>query len=148
MMKQQTLNAFHVTPQRPGASILQAPGLSSAPDPWHINKMDSTMAKRTRREREANYVIGEMESRRALETLDASDEERQADLQEEIKKRSRRYEELPGTPQRFAMFLKMQDVARWRNVDCVHYNDCLGYAAFRNWPSFICTGCKHAADLR
>lgn len=135
-----------IPPNKPGASILRAPGPSSKQDPWRINKFDNSTNKKARREEE--YAISEIETRLALETIDEADEERQADLEEQIRKRFLRYEDLPGTPKKFNMFLKMQDVASHRNIDCEYYSDCLGYAAFHNWPSFICTGCKHALYLR
>jgi len=111
--------------------------------------MDGSMMRKTRQEKEADYTISEMESMLAMETVAASEADRQANIEEQIRKRGRRYEDLPGTPKKFNMFLKMQDVASHRNIDCEHYNDCLGYAAFHNWPSFICTGCKHGQqDIR
>jgi len=113
-------HSSHVSPQQPGASILRAPGHSFEPDPWHINKFDNSTNKKTRKEEYA---------------------------QEQIRKRGLSYEDLPGKPKKFSMLLKMRDVARHRNIDCEHYNDCLGYAAFHNWPSFICTGCEYAEDL-
>lgn len=107
------------------------------------------MTKKTRQEKEADYAISEIESRLAMETIDQADADRQANLQEQISKRGRRYRDLPGTPKKFNMFLKMRDVARHRNIDCEHYNDCLGYAAFHKWPSFTCTRCKHGQqDIR
>lgn len=107
------------------------------------------MTKKTRQEKEADYTISEIESRLAMETIDQADADRQANLQEQIRKRGLSYGELPGTPKKFKMFLKMQDVASHRNIDCEYYNDCLGYAAFHNWPSFICSRCNHGQqDIR
>jgi hypothetical protein len=140
-MKLSASIASHMTPKEPGPAVDTGPGASFEQDPWHIGKMDGSIA---RKEREADYVICETESKLAMQAIDAAEAERKADLEEQIRKRSLNYEDLPGTPKRFGAIFKVRDVARLRYIDCVHYNDCLGYAAFKNWPSFICTGCKYA----
>lgn len=129
-----------MTSKEPGPAVATGPGASYESDPWHIGRMDGSIA---RKEKEADYIISELESKLARETVDASEEERRADIEEQIRKRSLGYKDLPGTPKRFNTFLKIKDVASHRNIDCEHYNDCLGYAAFHKWPSFICTGCTY-----
>ena len=37
--------------------------------------------------------------------------------------------------------MNLNDVPRYRNLDCNYYNRCLKYAGDKNWQSFSCLKC-------
>ena len=34
-----------------------------------------------------------------------------------------------------------------RHLDCINYDQCLGYAAKKNWHTFVCYGCRKVKGM-